>query len=148
MFVIFNKEYRKFESIMSDLMGKMKKSTRVVQKYNENAEVYELDTVDVIFAFAAQVHMIYVMDKKGAQIISLDCHYDFCDKLQNAKCKLFSNFLKEMRDAYDKRIAKENKLKEAAEKAKKVAEVKQKVISAQQAKEKMLNDALEKLRNL
>ena len=142
----FNKECRKFNDIVSDLTDKMKKSTNIVQKYEENAEVYELDTVDIIFEI--ETHQIYVMDKNGAQIISLDCHYDFYDQAQRAKWNLFCSFLRKARDMYDQRIAQAKKLKENAEKAKKAEEVKQKVVSAQQAKDKLLNDALEKLRDL
>jgi len=142
MFIIFNKEYRKFEAITSDLLKKMKKSTRIMKTYVENAEVYELDTVDIVFEIGE--HKVLVKDGNGTEIISLDCHYDRNDELQDAKCHLFSGLLKEARATYDKRIAKANKLIEA----KKAEEAKQKVISVQQAKEKMLNDALEKLRNL
>lgn len=131
---------------MSDLLKKMKKSINVVKKYEGNAEIYELDTVDIVFEIGK--HKIGARDKSGAEIISLDCHYDSYDKLQNAKCNLFSDFLKEVRNTYDKRIEKESKFKKAAEKANKEAEAKQKVISAQAAKEKLLNDALEKLRGL
>lgn len=148
MFIIFNKEYRKYESIVSDLMKKMKKSVNVEKVYEDeiNAEVYKLDTVDIVFQIGK--HIIIARDKNGAEIISLDCHYNANDELQNAKCNLFSGFLKEVRNNYDKRIEKANKLKAATEKAKKEAETKQQVISAQQTKEKLLNDALEKLRSL
>ena len=146
MFIVFNKEYRKYNAIMSDLLKKMKKSIILERKDEENAEIYELDTVDIVFQIGK--HKIGARDKSGAEIISLDCHYDRTNELQNAKCNLFSGFLKEVRNTYDKRIEKESKFKKAAEKANKEAEAKQKVISAQQAKEKMLNDALEKLRNL
>ena len=146
MFIVFNKEYRKFEAIMSDLLKKMKKSTSIVKKYEENAEIYELDTVDIVFEIGK--HKIGARDKSGAEIISLDCHYDRTNELQNAKCNLFSNFLKEVRNTYNKRIEKEKNLKAATEKANKEAEAKQKVISAQAAKEKMLNDALTKLHDL
>ena len=142
----FNKECRKFSDIMSDLTDKMKKSTNVVKKYEENAEVYELDTVDIIFEVTA--NKFRVMDKNGAQIISLDCHYDYYDQTQRAKWDLFGDFLKDVRNTYDKRVADANKLKEATAKMKKAEDAKQKVISAQQAKEKMLSDALEKLRGL
>ena len=148
MFIVFNKEYRKFEAIVSDLLKKMKKSVNVEKVYEDeiDAEVYKSDTVDIVFQIGK--HIIIARDKNGAEIISLDCHYDRTNELQNAKCNLFSGFLKEVRNTYDKRIEKESKFKKAAEKANKEAEAKQKVISAQQAKEKMLNDALEKLRNL
>lgn len=146
MFIVFNKEYRKYNAIMSDLLKKMKKSIILERKDEENAEIYELDTVDIVFEIGE--HNVHVKDGKGAEIISLDCHYDRTNELQNAKCNLFSGFLKEVRNTYDKRIEKESKFKKAAEKAKKAEEAKQKVISAQIAKEKMLNDALEKLRNL
>lgn len=131
---------------MSDLLKKMKKSINVVKKYEENAEIYELDTVDIVFEIGK--HKIGARDKSGAEIISLDCHYDRTNELQNAKCNLFSGFLKEVRNTYNKRIEKEKNLKAATEKANKEAEAKQKVISAQAAKEKLLNDALTKLRGL
>ena len=148
MFIVFNKEYRRFESIMSDLMKKMKESTNVKKAYEEkiDAEVYYLDKVDIVFQIGE--HKIIARDKNGTEIVSLDCHYDRTNELQNAKWSLFSGFLKEVRNNYDKRIEKANKLKAATEKAKKEAETKQQVISAQQTKEKLLNDALEKLRSL
>lgn len=146
MFIVFNKEYRKFEAIMSDLLKKMKKSINVVKKYEEDAEIYELDTVDIVFEVGK--HKIGARDKSGVEIISLDCHHDRTNELQNAKCNLFSDFLKEVRNTYNKRIEKESKFKKAAEKANKEAEAKQKLISAQAAKEKMLSDALDKLRSL
>lgn len=148
MFIVFNKEYRNFEAIMSDLLKKMKKSVNVEKVYEDEigAEVYKLDTVDIVFQIGK--HIIIARDKSGAEIISLDCHYDRTNELQNAKCNLFGGFLKEVRNNYDKRIEKANKLKVAAEKAKKEAEAKQKIISAQAAKEKLLNDALNKLRGM
>lgn len=140
MFIVFNKEYRKFESVMTDFLNKMKKSKNVVQKYEINAEVYELDTVDIIFE-VNKMNMVYVMDKNGAQIISLDCHYDFYDKLQYAKWNLFCSFLNKMRNAYNQKIAQAKKLEENAEKAEQFA-------FSQMIKDKLLNDAFEKLRSL
>ena len=148
MFIVFNKEYRIFEAIRSDLLKKAQKSANVEKVYEDeiDAEVYKLDTVDIVFQIGK--HIIIARNKSGAEIISLDCHYDRTDELQNAKWKLFGDFLEEVRNIYNKRIEKENKLKEAAAKMKKAEDAKQKVISAQAAKEKMLDDALEKLRGL
>lgn len=147
MFIIFNKEYRKYESIMSDLMKKMKKSVNVEKVYEVNTEVYKLDSVDIVFEFTGGNKLV-IKDKSGSEIISLDCYYDRYDELQSAKWDLFSGFLGKIRGMYEKRIETVNKLKAAAEKAKKAEEAKQKAVFAQQAKEKLLNDALEKLRGL
>lgn len=146
MFIVFNKEYRKFEAIMSDLMNKMKKSARIVRKDEENAEVYELDTVDIIFKIDGCI--IVVKDKSGVQIVSLDCHYDSHDKLQNAKWNQFGGFLSVVRNAYKKYVEKAEKLQKVAQEAQKKAEAKQKIQDAEAAKQKILTDALERLRGL
>ncbi|MBR5354819.1 MAG: hypothetical protein IK122_01685 [Alphaproteobacteria bacterium] len=146
MFIIFNKEYRKFESIMSELISKMKKSAKIDKKYEGNAEVYKLDTVDIVCGIG--VRSLIVRDKTGAEIIALDCHYSGYKELQRAKSVLFGNFLEKVRNIYHKRIEKADKLKKATEAAKIKEETEQRIDTARAHKEKLLNDALAKLRGL
>ena len=108
MFLIFNKEFRQIESILSDLMTKVKKSAKIVRKDAAEGEMYELDTVDIYFQIPS--NMITVKDKSGKEIISLDCHYDSHDKLQNAKWNQFGDFLSVVRNAYKKYVEKAEKL--------------------------------------
>ena len=146
MFMIFNKEFRKTEAIMSELLKKMENSANVKEIYKGNAEIYKLDTIDIVFDI--HKHELLANDKDGNKIISLDCHYDHNDELQYTKWKLFGSFLNKVRQTYGKRIDKELKLKNAAAKARRAEEAKQRYISAQQAKEQVLNDALNKLRGM
>jgi len=148
MFMIFNKEFRQTEAILADLWKKVKKSNTMQQGFVGNTEVYDLDTVRIEFLFNA--NELLVRDILGNEIISIDCHYTspYRDKLQYAKWNLFSDFLGKVRQEKNKRAEKEQKLKTATEKAKKAEEVKQKIISAQQEKENMLNNVLNKLRGM
>ena len=146
MFLIFNKEFRQIESILSDLMTKVKKSAEFVRKVEGRYEIYELDTVDIYFQISSSI--ITIKDKSGKEIISLDCHYDMHDKLQNAKWGQFGSLLKAVRDAYTKRLEKAEKREKFAQK---IAEelVKEELRNEERAaKQKMLSDALGKLRGM
>ena len=146
MFLIFNKEFRQIESILSDLMAKVKKSEKFVKKYEAQYEIYKLDTIDIHFHISSNT--ITVKDKSGKEIISLDCHYDRYDKLQDAKWNRFGTFLGAVRNAYDKRVEKAEKMKNATKKMQKEEATKNQQQKAEVAKQKILSDALDKLRGL
>lgn len=146
MFLIFNKEFRQIESILSDLMTKVKKARNFIKKYDGAYEIYELDMVDIFFQIPSNI--ITVKDKSGKEIITLDCHYDRYDKLQDAKWNQFGGFLGAVRDAYDKRVEKAEKMKKAAKEMQKKETAKQQQQTAEAGKQKMLSDALGKLRGM
>lgn len=140
MFVVFNKEYRKINSIMNNLINKVRNSAKIMCTYEDDTEFYKLDTVDIVFVMG--VNNLIVKDKEGNGIISIDCHYDCDDELQLAKWRLCKSFIKKVREEHIKKI------EQATRKAASTEDSKQWYVSLKLAKEKMLNDALTRLRGL
>ena len=143
MFLIFNKEYRQFEKIMSELYKKAKKSQKMTVK--QDPETYELDTVNVAFDVVKDV--LTVTDKAGEEIVSFNCRYSGNDELQNAKFNMFSDLLSRFREIYGARQEKQ-KMNRAAQAVKEKAELNAKQKAAEARKNQALADAYEKLRGM
>ena len=146
MFLFFNKEYRLFESILSDLMAKAKKSTMFIKSHTTVSEVYELDTVDIYFV--TKDSAIMVKDKSGKKIILLDCFLNKADELQNAKWRRFGSFLKDMREVYEEHVEKRNEKNKVIQKAQRMGREKNERINMVVRRQEKLIDALAKLRGL
>ena len=148
MFLIFNKEFRQFESILSDLRKKIEKSQTINVVYDGFDEIYKLDTIDIIFALQGTKNQIIVKDKSGKKIIALDCHYDNNDELQMAKSNQFSAFLSAVRNYVDERKKRANKRASKFATATKQAENALKIKQEKARKDQMMADALERLHSL
>lgn len=103
MILIFNKQFRTEEKIISELMKKIKKSATVNRSYEGNTEKYELDNLDVFFDIIDR--KVVVTNKMGDKIMSMDCNYDAYDEMQIARANWFTELL-------DKARAYENKEKD------------------------------------
>ena len=103
MILIFNKQFRTEEKIISELMKKIKKSATVNRSYEGNTEKYELDNLDVFFDIIDR--KVVVTNKMGDKIMSMDCNYDAYDEMQKARANWFTELL-------DKARACENKEKD------------------------------------
>ena len=144
MILIFNKQYRQFEKIMSELLKKAKKSQKMEQK--DDPETYYLDNVNV--AFDVVKYVLTVTDKAGEEIVSINCKFAGAGyELQNAKFNLFSDLLSHFRKIYNARQEKQ-KMDRAAEKVKQEANAKAKQQEMEAKKAQALSDAYEKLRGM
>ena len=147
MFLLtFNKEIRQLESIISDLVKKMKKSQTLDVSYKNNSEIFKLDTVVIYFDTVKQT--IVVKDKSGNEIVSVDCKYDNNNEVQKMKFNMFSNFLDTARKIKNDRSEEsKRKLKEFKEATKRTDKM-LKEKKEREEKEKILSNALNRLREL
>ena len=144
MFLVFSKEFRELESLMSDLRKKLKKS----EKFESDGYFkFNLDTIDIFFKCDTPSKFT-VKDKSGKEIVSMNWDYDPYNEMQQAISNQVHNLLSFARKTYDKRVEKKNKLKEAAATTKKALEAKQKQKMAEQAKISKMANALDRLRDL
>ena len=145
MLMIFNKQFRTEEKIISELIKKIKKSKKIVMSYVGNAEVYELDTIDI--SFDTVKHELLVEDKSGKKIMSLDCNYDMHNEMQQARSNWFHEVLNKSRERYDKESAaleKQEKWKKSNKKATAMNNLKKQ----QQGEQTAALKALERIKGL
>ena len=95
MILIFNKQFRTEEKIISELVKKIKKSAKFNKSYEGNTEKYELDNLDVFFDIIDR--KVVVTNKMGDEIMSMDCHYDAYDEMQEVRSNWFSELLNKAR---------------------------------------------------
>lgn len=146
MFLFFNKEYRQFESILSDLMAKAKTSIKFHRNIEGSYQVYELDSV--IIHLQTKSGIINVKDYAGDEIISLDCHPCKYSKLQNAKNERFNIFSKNILEAYLDYCKKLKEKRRVARKAELIKKIKNNLKKEEAIRQKNLSNALVKLRGL
>ena len=146
--LIFNKQYRNEQKLISEIYKKIRKSAKM-EYLRGNTEIYKLDSIDVLFDILN--YKLSVKDKSGKEIYIMDCKYpEFGDKdeLQLARNDWFSALLDFARTLYKQRSQKQEKMKQASENAKTKAETKQKEKVAEQAENAAVLSALEEMRNL
>lgn len=146
MFLFSNKEYRQFESILSDLMAKAKKSNKFLRRIDGIYEVYELDSV--IIHLQTKSGIINVKDYAGDEIISLDCHPCKYSKLQNAKNERFVIFYTNILKAYLDYCKKLKEKRRVAHKADLIKKIKNNLKNEEAIRQKKLSNALIYLRGL
>lgn len=146
MVLFFNKEYRQFESILSDLMAKAKKSNKFLRRIEDFYEVYELDAVHIYFE--ERLGIIKVKDYAGDEIISLDCHPCKYSELQNAKNERFVIFYTNILKAYHDYCEKLKEKRRVAHKADLIKKIKNNLKKEEAIRQKNLSNALVKLRGL
>ena len=95
MILIFNKQFRTEEKIISELVKKIKKSAKFNKSYEGNTEKYEFDNLDVFFDIIDR--KVVVTNKMGDEIMSMDCHYDAYDEMQEVRSNWFSELLNKAR---------------------------------------------------
>ena len=139
--LIFNKQFRAEEKIISALIKKIGKSATINSVYDGNAEKYECDTFDVSFDLTDK--KILVTDKTGDKIMSMDCHYDAYDELQDARSTWFHQTLENARRRYGKEQAT-MALKNAAKSVAKVFDLK----SRKKAQQAAAKETLDRIKGL
>lgn len=149
MFLIFNKQYRTEEKLISELAKKIKKSLSF-KSYDagdkDNEEIYELDSVFI--GFDITNHKITVSDKAGNEIVSLDCKYNAYDEFQQARGKWFHYLLCGVARKRKKQEEEKQKKLEAMQKATKALDVATKTKEKQLLQQQVIQDALDKIRGL
>ena len=149
MFLFFNKQFRLEQNLISELAKKIKKSVSFDSCYggnNSNTEIYKLDNLDIWFDITNR--KIIVFDKSGAEITSLDCHYDELSDMQKARTKWFHDLLcKVARGRKDAEAEKQKKLQAAEKKAEK-KQVANWLKIQQELQQKSVQAALDKVRSL
>ena len=115
MILIFNKQFRTEEKIISELMKKIKKSATVNKSCEGNTEKYEFDNLDVFFGLIDR--KVVVTNKMGDKIMSMDCNYDAYDEMQKARANWFSELLDKARAREDKEKDKKMRMATANVKA-------------------------------
>lgn len=146
--LVFNKEFRQGEKLISEIRKKIKKSKNLELKYDDGLEVYSFDTFDVIFSTVISETFFKVVDKSGKEIVSMDCTYKNDDELAKVRFNRFSHLLDFIRTQDKIRKAKSEKFKQASEKADHKRESAQAQKTLKRTQEKMLSDALDKIRQL
>ena len=143
--LIFNKQFRTEEKIISELAKKIRKSKKFIKSY-KSGEAYELDTIEIEFFVVSPVEII-VFDKSGETILSMNCDRHAGDEMQDVRNRWFSELLERARIRDRKEQA--NKAKEIqfsdSNKARSIAE---KMKKQQEEKVTMMRKALERIRSL
>jgi len=123
--LIFNKQFRTEEKIISELVKKIKKSEKFVQSWDGLEEVYELDTIKIGLISAAPKEL-NVYDKSGKEILSMNCDYISGNEMQEARADWFHELVEKARKR-DKKEKDKKQMRQATAtiKAKKQAEVKE-----------------------
>jgi len=136
--LIFNKQFRTEEKIISELIKKIKKSEKFVQSWDDLEEVYDLDTIKIGF-ISMQPKELKVYDKSGKEILSMGCEYQSGNEMQEVRANWFHELLERAR----KRDQKE---KDKKQMRKATATIKAKKQS--KAKEAAMMKALEQIKSL
>ena len=135
MFFVFSKQFRTEEKIFSELTKKIKESEKITQSWDGLAEVYKLDTCKIEF-ISAEPAELFVYDKSGKRILSLDCGYSDTDRMQRARFRWFSGLLEDVRKRYEKYTGKE-KMRKATAKIKAEKEQKKHEVAMVKALDKL-----------
>lgn len=143
--LIFNKEFRTEEKIISALIKKIAKSATVSVNYNGNVEKYEFDTFDV--SFDVPDRKILVTDKVGDQIMSMDCHYDAYDEMQEVRSNWFHQTLENARRRHGKEQATKA-LKDATNSAAKAVAKALDLKSKKRAQQAAAKETLDRIKGL
>lgn len=119
MILFFNKQFREESGLINDLAKKIKRSTVLERKTQDNTEIYTLE--NIIVSFDILNHKLVVVAKNsGEHILDMNCEfvgvYSEADELQNARFHMFSNLLSVVRKTYENNVEKAQKLSMSAEK--------------------------------
>lgn len=139
--LIFNKQFRTEEKIISVLIKRIKKSNKIDFSFFKNTEVFKLDNITIYFDVVERE--LLVKDNADKKILSMDCHYDAYNEMQTARYNWFSELLGVAKDCYGKAIKQKEKLKAASEKLKPASNALQ-----QQKQIAALTAALDKIKGL
>jgi hypothetical protein len=101
MWLVFNKEFRDEEKIISALIKKIKNSKTVHQYVFKNTEKYSFDGFDI--SFETVEHKFVVTDKDGKKVVSMNCSFNAYDEMQEVR----SNWFYELENVARKRNKKE-----------------------------------------
>lgn len=153
MILIFNKQFRQEEKLISLLAKKVKKSESITCEYGKpgtnegNMEIYRLDDIDLYMNVGTAADAsITVKDKQGNLVYKMDCHYEPNNQMQEARTNWFHNLLMMVRDVYQKRAEKARKYKEATAKVNEKRQAKQSLNATEQQRDAAIKEALSKLR--
>ena len=154
MLLVFTKQFRQEEKLITRIARKIKKSKTMEQKYGEkgteeaNTEIYILDDIDVYLNLGTKGgdNAITIKDKKGNEIYKMDCHYDYYDKMQTARNGWFSSLLEKARNSRDERTTKAKKFEEATEKANGIKKENEARQTVETNRNTAIEEALSKLR--
>jgi len=115
--LIFNKQYRDEEKIISALAKKIKKSKTIKGHHKINQEIYELDNLVIDLDVTTYTLSVSSNNKK---IIDLNCQYDTYDRLQQVRYDWFSYLLDLARKRCIKNFEKDEKNNEKLKKGQKI----------------------------
>lgn len=152
--LIFNKQFRQEEKLISRTVDKIKKSKSIKMKFGKvstdigTTETYMLDDIDVCFNLGVKggPNSIIIKEKNGNVIYTMDCHFDIYDKMQRARANWFHWLLNKTRDIYNKKPKKAEKLKKATQRVETQKEEKQQQQTVEQTRDSAIKEALSKLR--
>ena len=146
MFLMFNKQYRMEEKLVSELAKKIKKSSHLEVSYVKNEEIYTLDNLSISFDVTS--HQIVVSDKSGQEITFLNCAYSEHDDFQQARYNWFHHLLCDVARKRKKEEEEKQKQKEAMQKAARVTEAENNMKQQHQCQLRATLAALDKIRGL
>lgn len=146
LFLVFTKEFRKLESLMSELRKKIKESKEFKEETKANTSIYRLDKIDLFFD--AVKHTFKVQDKSGEKIISIDWHSDHGDEMQQARYNQVHNLLMFVYKIEEERAKKAEQMKASTKKMKDAKKVLSDAAAAKAKREKNIEIAMEALKRM
>ena len=106
MLLVFSKQFRDEEKIISALIKKIKKSKTIHPHIVKNTEKYSLDGFDISFETAE--HTFVVTDKDDKEVVFMDCHFDAYDEMQEVRSNWFYELERVVRERNKKELEKES----------------------------------------
>jgi len=146
MFLIFNKQYRAEEKLISELNKKIKKSKTFSDIREEFGEIYKLDNLDIVFYLSE--HVLSVLDKSGAEIIKINCKENAGDDLQRERANWFHHLLCDVARKRAKQEEEKQKKIKSMQQAARAIEAENNVEKQQQLQQQATLAALDKIRGL
>ena len=147
VFLIFNKQYRAEEKLISELDKKIKKSKTFSVINEEFGEVYKLDNLDIVF-YLSEMPAIAVLDKSSAEIIKINCKEKSGDDFQQARANWFHHLLCDVARKRKKQEEEKQKKAKSIHEAARAVEATNNVKQQQQLQQQATLAALDKIRGL
>jgi Ser/Thr protein kinase RdoA (MazF antagonist) len=152
MILLFNKQYRQENALISDLAKKIKKSETLKREIRNNDEIYKLDTIKITFSILDRTIVVSENKPHGQNIVSMDCKfvngYSEADELQRARFSMFSRLIEMARQTYNKKLEKTKEFEKGKERVRNKKKSLEQIAAEKAVAEAAITNARQKLKSL
>lgn len=143
--LIFNKQYRAEEKIISELAKKIKNSETIFQRIEGDSEIYEIHGMWIIFDLVTRKLSVSI---GGKNIFELNCKLDAYDKMSEVRYNWFNTLLeKYARKRWSDEFIKQER---DSKKSAKMKNARKKIVTKQKndLNQAILQQALKEIREI